>query len=399
MSVIDRTSRDRWVKSEYDDRNSLAVVAGYGAVGAAALALLLFVVLLLAWVTDPRSGGDWTAVLGLSGDAWTLSHGGRLTAPVVGPVILTPLLLTALAVFLARSAARPVVVAGSTGRWWPTLSAFVGGYLVAGLAISALGYLSTAKPVLPWVIPGALLVPAAGFVWAVARDRHDDNALRADLVQQWERIPPRIRKGVRPGLEGAGALAGIGLIVLLVAVLTHLSRISAIQGTFDSGAVGLALLWGGQLTALPNAVAWGTTWAAGGGLHLGPVGVTLTQVHAGTLPAIPLLGAIPEAGALSPVTLAAPAAIVLVGVGIGWRSTRRLSVLSSLPSKLMVTAVACGIACGAILLVALVGRAGVGTRAMAYVGPTAAACLALLVVVTATALLTTTLIHWLKAHD
>lgn len=397
MSVIDRTSQQ--VNREYDERTSLAVVAGYGAVGAAALALLLFMILLIGWVTDPRSTGEWTAVLGMSGGLWTMAHGGRLTAPSVGAVVLTPLVLTALAVFLARSAARPVVVAGSTGRLWSTMSSFVSGYFVGGAVIGSLGFLGPAKPALLWAIPGVLVVPALGFLWAVARDKHEDNALRDDLRAQWDRIPPRVRKGVRPGLEAAGALAAVGLVVVLIAVLTHLKRISALQGTLDMGGIGSVLLWGGQLSALPNVVAWAVTWATGGGLQVGPVGISLSHVDAGTLPAFPMLGAIPEAGSLSPLTLIAPIALVLIGVGIGWRSTSRLNVLSSLPSKLMVTGVAAGIACAAVLLPAVIGYAGVGSKAMSYVGPSAAACLALIVMVAGVALLTTTLLHWLKAHD
>lgn len=398
MSVIDRTSRDR-VKRAYDDRHSLGVVAGYGAVGAAALALLLFVILLIAWVTDPRSNGQWTSALGLAGDLWNLSHGGRLSAPGLGAVVLAPLSLSVLAVFLARTAARPVVVAGSTGRLRATWGAFVGGYLVAGLAISALGYLAPAKPSVLWVIPGAVIVPVTGFAWAVARDKHDDNALRADLLTEWDRVPPRIRKGIRPGLEGAAALGGLGLMLLLIAVLTHLPRIAAIQATFDMGAIGAVLLWGGQLAALPNAVAWATTWATGGGLQLGPVTMTLDHVDAGTLPAFPLLGAIPEAGSLSPFTLAAPVVLLLIGAGIGWRSSARMTVLSSLPGKLAVTGVASVLACGILLVVAVGGRAGVGSKGMAYVGPSATACLLLVVTVVGAALLATTLIHWLRAHD
>ncbi|PWJ26160.1 hypothetical protein ATK17_2305 [Branchiibius hedensis] len=396
MSVLDRTKRDERTASEYDERIGPGVIAGYGAVAAGALLLLLFAVLLVAWVTDPRSGGQWMAVLGLSGDVWSLAHGGRLHAPVVGSVVFAPLLVTFAAIALARTAARPVLATGSRRGLWLTTAAFVGGYAVAGVAISALGYLAPATPSLVWVIPGALVVPVLGFVWAVARDTHD-GPLRAELSAQYDRIPPVVRKAVRPGLEGLAALTGLGALIVLIAVLTHLSRIGAVGATLDMGLVGLAMLWGGQLAALPNVLAWATTWASGGGLQIGPVDLGIGQVSPGTLPAFPALGAIPEAGPLSPLMLLAPAAVVAIGAAIGWRVTSRTSVLSSVTSKLTQAAVASGIASVTVVLVALVGRAGLGDGAMAYVGPTPLACLLLIVEVMGAALLTTALVHWLRS--
>lgn len=397
MSVQDRTGRDQRTTSEYDERISSGVVAGYGAVAAGALLLVLFAVLLVAWVTDPRSGGQWMSVLGLSGDVWSLAHGGRLHAPVVGSIAFAPLLITFLAIALARTAARPVLSTGSRRGLVPTTAAFVGGYATAGVAISALGYLAPATPsLLLWVIPGALGVPLLGFVWAVARDKHD-GSLHAESSALYDRVPPVVRKAVRPGLEGLAALTGLGALIVLIAVLTHLSRIGAVSGTLDMGLVGGVMLWGGQLTALPNAVAWATTWASGGGLQIGPVDLGIGQVTPGTLPAVPALGAIPEAGPLSPLTLLAPLAVVAVGATIGWRVTSRTSLLSSVTSKLTQAAVASAIASVTVVVVALVGRAGLGNQAMAYVGPTPLACLLLIVEVMGAALLTTTLIHWLRS--
>lgn len=396
MSVQDRTGRDQRTTSEYDERTSLGVVAGYGAVAAGALLLVLFAVLLVVWVTDPRSGGQWMSVLGLSGDVWSLAHGGRLSAPVVGTVVFAPLLITFAGIALARTAARPVLSTGSRrGLWWTT-AAFVGGYVVAGLAITALGFSSPATPSLLWAIPGLLVVPALGFVWAVARDSHE-GPLRAELWAQYDRVSPVVRKALRPGLEGLAALSGLGTIIVLIAVLTHLSRISAVSGTLDMGLVGMVMLWGGQVAALPNAVAWATTWASGGGLQIGPVDLAIGQVTPGTLPAFPALGAIPEAGPLSPLMLLAPLAVIAVGAAIGWRVSSRTSVLSSISTKLIQTAVASGIASVTVVVVAVAGRAGLGDKAMAYVGPTPTACLLLIVEVMVAALLTTTLVHWLKS--
>lgn len=396
MSVLDRTKRDERTTSEYDERISPGVVAGYGAVAAGALLLLLFAVLLVAWVTDPRSGGSWMSVLGLSGDVWSLAHGGRLHVPVVGSVVFAPLMVTFAAITLARTAVRPVLATGSQRGLWPTTAAFVGGYAVAGVAISALGYLTSATPALAWVLPGALVVPLVGFVWAVARDKYD-GPLRVELSGQYDRVPPVVRKAVRPGLEGLAALTGLGALIVLIAVLTHLSRIGAVSGTLDMGLVGTVVLWGGQLCALPNAVAWATTWASGGGLQIGPVDVGIGQVTPGALPAFPVLGAIPEAGPLSPLVLLAPLAVLAIGVAIGWRITSRTSALSSITSKLTQTAVASAIASVTVVVVALAGRAGLGDKAMAYVGPTPLACLLLVVEVMGAALLTVTLVHWLKS--
>ncbi|KYH43093.1 DUF6350 family protein [Branchiibius sp. NY16-3462-2] len=394
MSVLDRIGRPERTAGEYDERVSPGVVAGYGAVAAGAVFLVLFALLLAAWVTDPRSGGSWMAVLGSSGDAWSLAHGGRLHAPVVGAVVFTPLLVTFGAIALARIAARPVLATGSRRGLWPTTAAFVGGYAVAGVVISALGYLAPATPVLLWVVPGALLVPLIGFVWAVARD---DGPLRAELAAQYDRVPPVARKAVRPGLEGLAALTGLGALIVLIAVLTHLSRIGAVSGTLDMGLIGVAMLWGGQLCALPNAAAWAATWASGGGLQIGPVDIGIGQVTPGTLPAFPVLGAIPEAGPLSPLMLLAPLAVVAIGAAIGWRVTSRTSLLSSVTNKLTQAAVASAIASVTVVIVALIGRAGLGDNAMAYVGPTPLACLLLIVEVMGAALLTTALVHWLKS--
>lgn len=397
MSVLDRTGRDERAAGEYDERISPGVVAGYGAVAAGALVLVLFAVLLVGWVTDPRSGGSWMSVLGLSGDVWALAHGGRVHAPVVGSITFAPLLATFAAIVLARTAARPVLATGARRGLWPTTGAFAGGYAVAGVAISALGYLGPATPSPVYVIPGALLVPLIGFVWAIARDKDDDSPLRAEMIAQYDRVPPMVRKAVRPGLEGLAALTGLGALIVLIAVLTHLARIGAVSGTLDMGLVGAVMLWGGQLTALPNAVAWATTWASGGGLQIGPVDLGIGQVTPGTLPAFPALGAIPEAGPLSSLMLIAPVAVVAIGAAIGWRVVSRTSLLSSVTNKLTQAAVASAIASVTMVVLALVGRAGLGDNAMAYVGPTPLSCLLLIVEVMGAALLTTTLVHWLRS--
>lgn len=396
MSVLDRTGRDERAAREYDERISPGVVAGYGAVAAGALLLVLFAVLLVGWVTDPRSGGSWMSVLGLSGDVWSLVHGGRLHAPVVGAITFAPLLLTFAAIALARTAARPVLASGVRRGLWPTMAAFVGGYAIAGVAISALGYLGPAHPSLPRVVPGVLVVPLLGLTWAIARDKYD-GPLRAQLVGYYDHVPPVVRKAVRPGLEGLAALTGLGTLIVLIAVLTHWSRIGAVSGTLDMGLVGAVMLWGGQLTALPNAVAWATTWASGGGLQIGAVNLGIGQVTPGTLPAFPVLGAIPEAGPLSSLVLIAPVAVLAIGAAIGWRVSSRTSVLSGVASKLTLAALASAIASVTMVVLALVGRAGLGDNAMAYVGPTPLSCLLLIVEVMGAALLTTALVHWLRS--
>lgn len=138
MSLLDRarsTLPTPATSREPRDWLQLAIAAGYGAVGAITLGLVLIVPVMAAWAADPHSTTSWTDALSFSGDGWALAHRGHVAvaAGASHSVTFAPLVLTALAVVFARMAAKAMLthLSGRSGAWWEGPSSYILGYVVA----------------------------------------------------------------------------------------------------------------------------------------------------------------------------------------------------------------------------------------------------------------------------
>lgn len=270
------------------------VAAGLGLGSATALVMVL-------WVSSPYPDSGPSGALHMAASLWLLAHGVELvrTETLSGgpaPVGLTPLLLTAVTVWLLHRAARDALETSG-----PTRVLTVWGGVVVG-------HLTVAGPVTAYAAGGELRPSWVGAgVWlpvVVALAAGAGVAGAGGLPPRWV-VPDRVRRLrdlFEPALRAAGAgiavLAGGGAVLVAVAVVWHGPAVRAAFGQLTEG-------WSGRIAVLllclalvPNAAVWAMAYALGPGFLLGaghgvgPFGTASAPL----LPAFPLLAAVPEAG-------------------------------------------------------------------------------------------------------
>ncbi len=403
MSLIDRvrTSLPSSLASSEGPRDwrQLSIAAGYGAVGAVTLGLLLIAPVMVAWAADPQSTTSWTDALSFSGDGWALAHRGHVSVAMgaAHSVTFAPLVLTAVAVVFARMAAKAMLthLSDRSGAWWEGPASYIVGYVVAGLLITGLSLTGPAHPNLLTVFPGALVVGFAGCLWALLRSDEPVAAHAKAFVDQ--RISLSTRRALRPATEGVLGYLGVGLLLVLLLLVTHASQIGDLNGQLRPGLLGGLVLWAGQLAALPNLLIWSAGWTSGASMHIGAVSIGSTSVHGGLLPMIPVLGAVPGAGALPAGTSLAPLVPVLLGAFVGYRSLGKLTTYASLKTKAITAAQAAGMTAGIVLLLSWLSTGGVSGGSLDYIGPSLLIVPLLLVELLLGALLATLFLHWKRA--
>ncbi|MFD0373251.1 DUF6350 family protein [Streptomyces sp. NPDC127114] len=254
----------------------------------------LAVLVIAAWIASPFPDSGPGGALHTAAGLWLLAHGGDLirTGTVSGvpaPLGVTPLLLTALPLWLAHRAARDTLDedGGPAPAPFGVVAAVAGGYLLVAAAVVVYTEAGTLPADLiatgAWT-PVTVLAAAGSGVWTA----------------QGRPLPERERYAV------ALRAAGRALVVLLAggALLASASlfwHVGEAQASFD----GLAGEWSGRasvallvLALLPNAVVWGLAYGLGPGFLLGtgalvtPLGFTGTPA----VPDFPLLAGLPGEG-------------------------------------------------------------------------------------------------------
>nr|WP_204331806.1 DUF6350 family protein [Geodermatophilus sabuli] len=339
------------------------------AAAAAAVSVTGLLGLLLAVVVvqtlDPAGGLPVGGSARLAGQLWLLAQGGGLVLGS-GPLVLAPLLLTAVLAWGLTSAGRGVVRACDVGGWpaaGAVLAALAGTHVLLtvllALAVDAPG---AAVDLLRCAAGSAVLaVVAAG--WGTVRE----SGLLDDGL---DRLPPPVRPllvAVPAGLLAALALGSAMVAVALVSDTTGYAALSGRLGGAAAGAVGLLTL--GALL-LPNAAVAAIGLAAGPGFVVGTG--TLVSVHGvtlGAVPALPLLAALPDTQAVPLLAFVSQAVPALAGLVAGATLGRRLgpddggSVVAGLWGVL--AGVLLGVACGVL---AWVAGGSLGDGALSVVG-------------------------------
>ena len=374
------------------DPARLRRVAASGAGAAAAGACVFVLPALLVWVAATESTVPWTSALGTGAGLWLLGGGAHLE---VGGLTVTvvPLLFLGLLVWAAgRGAARATADAADDRtivhwrgvvhrRLAAELLAWVVGYAACVLVWVAVAWLAGPRPV-PWtlVLP-VVVVPVVAALLALRRHVRDRPELLGPAGSRPPWLPEPVRRGLRPGLEGAAALVATGLVVVVAMLVTHFDSVRNLQGELGTGLVGGTFLAVAQVFVLPNLGMWAVSFVAGTGFSaVEGASVTWTGARSSVMPMVPVLGALPEPGAfpgLLPLVVLVP---VAVGVFVGWRALRSVARLSGLRTKLTVTGVAVAVTAGLVGLVDAVGGGSLGTGRLSDMGaPAGRMALALLV--------------------
>lgn len=328
----------------------LLVAALAGAVCVVLGLLVVAVPTLGSWAAEERSTTSLWQTLGVSVDLWAMAHRAQVRAPDAD-VILAPLLLTVVLVGICWYAARQVVfnredlmarvpVIGGWRSAWHALggqeaTAFVLGYLVAGLLVAHTASFGIAPVWLPSLLPGAVLVPLLGvaLVWWAEHRRDDHPSVDAALRWMQAHTPAMVRRGVPAAVQAVLGMMLVSFLAVLLLLILRGDRVLELYSALDAGIVGTGVLTGAQLLALPNAMVWALSWMTGAGLAVGTVQVGWTESTPGDLPLLPVLGALPEPGALPAGLWLSVLVPVLAGVWVGLRAVRSSSRLASWWSK------------------------------------------------------------------
>ncbi|MBO8194785.1 hypothetical protein ITI46_24465 [Streptomyces oryzae] len=376
-----------------------AVAAGLG-LGAFA------VVVLLLWTVSPYPDSGAGGALRMAADLWLLAHGAHLVrhetlsgSPV--PVGVTPLLLTAVPVWLLWRATREGLdarlSAGDGGDEYGALAVagwVSGGYLLTTAA--AVAYAS-GSPIEAEPVSTVLRLPL--FVVVVSGLCAAYYAHRPFAATAWQELSARLPAALRVRVQGlrrhitreravvAVQAGGAAAVVLCAggAALLASALLWNVRAVFDafpgltgnaSGQFAVLLL---TVALLPNAVLWATSYGLGPGFTLGAAVVgPLDTAAPPRLPPFPLLSAVPAEGAGGAAEWCLAGLVPLLGgLMCGWWVGRsRVAVGTERPREtvgwraVVVTVPLAAVLCGTVLaLLAACASGPLGNRALAHLGP------------------------------
>ena len=218
-----------------------------------------------------------------------------------------------------------------------------GGYAATCAALTVIARLgTTSAPPMPVAVGAFVLcgiVSAASLAWM-------------SLGRSWLVLsgPDYLRSGLRAATGALCVYVGAGSLLVAVSLLAHAGQVIQLSRMVGGGVSGIPLLVVGLLCA-PNAAIAAASLFAGPGFAVGTgTSVSAFSASRGTLPAFPILGAIPS-GQIPSVL-----AVVLLGTTLfaaGWVTTRLARGpaavdFGSLISRLAVAAAGAGIAMAAL---------------------------------------------------
>ncbi len=351
--------------------HSPVLVGALAAVQAVAAGLIFAVVpVMLVWMGAARVEARWSEAARVGADGWLVAHGAPVALPS-GTFSVVPMGLTALVLGLSwvggrrlsealRAVADPVPVRDLVRA----VAGFVGSYAALAALVGYLAGSQVARPLVGPAVVGAAVLALAGAGGATA-------------VHWWPNTPGGRRAAVVLRSAGRTLLAcgAVCLLLLIAAAYLGRERMAAVNEALDPGAVGQVGLILLQLAFLPDLAVWAGSWLAGpgfsvgAGTSVGPGGTVL-----GPLPAIPVLGALPEPGSGSGWVIWVLAVLLVVACGAlgGCRLTVRRADASW--RQLAVDLVGLSVAVGcAVLVLAWASSGSVGPGRMAVVGPSALA--------------------------
>lgn len=271
-------------------------------------ALAVFAAMSAVWATKGFGDMEFSSVAAMSAHLWLLSHGVPLDLAAAfgasaGTMTLVPLGLSILPLLLCYRSGRRLARASYEGEFLiPVLS----GSVTYALISSAMYGWASPHPQ-PLQALNAALVPlgivVAGLMWGGYREARSlsrmvgvDTAEQISQMSQYSRWAGSYAWAVvRAAVVAFVALVGLGAVLLGIGILAGWSQIVATYQELHAGAVGDTAVTLLQLGFLPNLVIYAIAWSTGAGFSFGAgTSVGLTSSDAGTLPMLPILGAVPE---------------------------------------------------------------------------------------------------------
>lgn len=293
-------------------------------------ALAVFAAMSAVWATKGFGDMEFSSVAAMSAHLWLLIHGVPLDLAAAfgasaGTMTLVPLGLSILPLLLCYRSGRRLARASYEGEFLiPVLS----GSVTYALISSAMYGWASPHPQ-PLQALNAALVPlgivVAGLMWGGYREARSlsrmvgvDTAEQISQMSQYSRWAGSYAWAVvRAAVVAFVALVGLGAVLLGIGILAGWSQIVATYQELHAGPVGDTAVTLLQLGFLPNLVIYAMAWSTGAGFAFGAgTSIGLTSSNAGSLPMLPILGAVPESlGSAGLLGLLVP---VAAGAIAGW---------------------------------------------------------------------------------
>lgn len=313
-----------------------------------------------------------------------LGHGGGVvlsTGVIDGAVTLTPVGLQILLVLLAALSLRRVghrlelvrgdglLRVGALRDAGVSLAAFGGTHAIGLAVLAAIGRSADAAPmVTSAVVSGALVAVGGGLIGLLWSLRREPTAA-VPGVRVLELLPAPYGAVARSALLAVLGLFGAGMLLVLVLMLTHVPAQSALFDQLAPGIVGGLVLTLLQLALLPLLAVWGLVVLLGGTVVVGTsTGISLGEVQTGVLPALPILGALPEPGDLPTATWAL---MLVPALAVGLGAVSLVRDVAELERREQITAWITYpvVVVVAVLLLAGLTTGGIGDGRLVHLGP------------------------------
>lgn len=402
-------------------RRAPAVAAAMlgGVVAAGAGLGVMAAVVLFIWTTSPYVGSSPHSALHIATALWLLSHGANVlrTSALTGasvPVGVTPLLLSAVPVWLVHRAAVNAVALPDDGDYETEndgdSETGIGTGTGSGDDPGALGALATTA----WLVAGYLLVAVAALAFTAQGALRGDplttllcvplvvtpvalagawtGCCRPSAIRLAAALPPKLRRALSfvplpyggAGLAMRAAATAAAVLVVGGALLSTAALVwhgQAARGSFDqltgslSGRFAVLLL---AAALVPNAAVWGAAYALGPGFAVGTGGAVTVRGAYGyppVLPKFPLLAELPAPGGhVDGVTWRWLALLVPLGAAaLLARCVARQAVAHRWPwIRTGLVALLAAVACGAVMALAAAFAGGpMGVGVLSRFGPSA----------------------------
>ena len=282
---------------------------------------LPFVFGVVGWASLSGVNSTPVEIWQLAVQAWALGHGvplhvslGDSSAVLANDLAtfdltLAPFAFAALTALLGRRAGRRLAGSDDATLVVSLLIFFMGSLVVLALLSgqSALVQLDVASGT------ARVLAPFVAGLFVGWRPWEDDRSSRTLIPE----IPSAWRDVINTALRIAGAtlagLVGIASFALLALLFLGFSTEISLYESLHTGILGGLVITVAQLALIPVALAWTISWIAGPGFILGTGAIVSPFVTTvGAVPAIPLLGAIPETHTIGEWVTALPAILAFI---------------------------------------------------------------------------------------
>lgn len=279
--------------------------------------IIVFLVLLGAWLFAAHGAESTEQVVRVSGDAWLGTH---LVPVTIGdfPLGLLPTAFVILPVWCLWRATQWALKSSqpeSSRDFWSVCVGITVTYSIACTLVSMFSHSDQ-------VSTSALLAGVHGAVLAFIVTASCVLTYAPSPTLLLDRIAPDVVKGIRIGACAALAIYAISALLLSALLAVHWSELTSVTQVMTKGGIDAFYLTCLMIGYLPTAAMWVTSFVIGPGVLLGGHGVvSIFSAQPGALPAFPLLSILPTSTfAWAPALLAIP---ILVGAGLFYALPRK----------------------------------------------------------------------------